>query len=179
MGMVRALALREAHICSRVPVLEDPSTGVTSWESGAVINYILRVYDREHKYGPGQSEQDKVEFDKWTFFNVSTLGPMQGQANWYIHYNPTENADARKRYVDWTYRCWKVLEDQLAKTGGQSLLETGYSAVDMHCYPWLHNHEYAGLPTDGYPNIQKYLKVMESKPELKAAYEKIPNGQKV
>ena len=157
-------------------MLEDPNTGVTAWESGAVINYILRVYDKEHKYSGGTSEQDKVDFDKWTFFNVSTLGPMQGQANWFVHYNSSDNPDARKRYIDWTHRCWKILEDQLAKTGGQSLLETGYSAVDMHCYPWLHNHEYLGLSTDGYPNIQKYLKAMEEKPELKRCYEKLAKG---
>lgn len=162
---------------SRVPVLEDPNTEVVAWESGAVINYILRVYDKNNKFGAGPSEQDKVDFDKWTMFNLSTLGPMQGQANWYIKYNATDNSDARKRYVDWTYLCWSVLEGQLAKTDGQSLLEKGYTAVDMHCYPWLKNHEYAELPTDGYPNLQKFLKVMEARPEVSAAYEKIPKGE--
>lgn len=65
----------------RVPALEDPNTGVTSWESGAVLNYLLRVYDKQNKLGPkGDSEQDKVDFDKWTFFLVSSLGPMMGMS---------------------------------------------------------------------------------------------------
>lgn len=64
----------------RVPALEDPNTGVTSWESGAVMNYIRRVYDKQNKLGPrGTSEQDVVDFEKWEYFLVSTLGPMMGK----------------------------------------------------------------------------------------------------
>lgn len=49
----------------RVPALEDPNTGVVSWESGAVMNYIRRKYDTENKLGPqGKSEQDIVDFEK-------------------------------------------------------------------------------------------------------------------
>ena len=35
----------------RLPALEDPNTGVTSWESGAVLNYILRIYDKANALG--------------------------------------------------------------------------------------------------------------------------------
>jgi len=66
----------------RVPAVEDPNTSVTSWESGACINYILRVYDKQNQLGPrGSSEQDHVDFDKWIFFLVSSLGPMMGQVS--------------------------------------------------------------------------------------------------
>jgi glutathione S-transferase len=30
----------------RVPALEDPNTGVVSWESGACVNYLRRQYDK-------------------------------------------------------------------------------------------------------------------------------------
>lgn len=51
----------------RVPSIEDPNTGVTAWESMACINYILRVYDKENAsgLGPGESEQAKVDYEKW------------------------------------------------------------------------------------------------------------------
>jgi hypothetical protein len=55
-------------------------------ESGAVINYLLRIYDKQNMLRPhAGSEQAHVDFDKWTFFLVSSLGPMQGQANWFTH----------------------------------------------------------------------------------------------
>ena len=68
----------------RVPALEDPNTGVVSWESGACMNYIRRVYDVGNKIGPsGNSAQDLVDFDKWEYFLLTTLGPMTGQVNWF------------------------------------------------------------------------------------------------
>lgn len=69
----------------RVPALEDPNTGVVSWESGACMNYLRRVYDKDGKIlGPhGDSEQDRVDFEKWEYFLLTTLGPMTGQTNWY------------------------------------------------------------------------------------------------
>lgn len=65
----------------RVPALEDPNTGVVSWESGAVMNYVRRVYDKQGSLGPrGKGEQDVVDFEKWEYFLLSTLGPMMGKS---------------------------------------------------------------------------------------------------
>lgn len=68
----------------RVPALEDPSTGIVAWESGAIMDYLLRTYDKDNQFGPrGTSEQDRVDFDKWVYFLVTTLAPMSGQCNWF------------------------------------------------------------------------------------------------
>lgn len=68
----------------RVPALEDPNTGVVAWESGAIMNYLRRQYDQTGALGPnGTSEQAKVDFDKWEYFLVTTLAPMNGQTNWF------------------------------------------------------------------------------------------------
>ncbi|SLM40079.1 Thioredoxin-like fold [Lasallia pustulata] len=164
----------------RVPAIEDPNTGIVAWKSAACINYILRTYDTSHKYGPGPSasEQAHVDFDKWTSFLLSTLGPMQGQVNWFKHYNAEKNDDALKRYTEQTYRCYMVLEGQVKKTGGKSILEGGFSAVDAHFYPWVVSHGYGGLELSKYPNVQKWLSAMGERPEVKAAYEKVSKGEK-
>ena len=109
----------------RVPALEDPNTGVVSWESGACLNYVRRVYDNDDKssskIGPGsRNEQDIVDFEKWEYFLLTTLGPMTGQVNWFRHYHSSENDDALERYVAQVYRCYDVLEGQLKKSGGES-----------------------------------------------------------
>lgn len=75
---------RPAFFC-RFPAaaLEDPNTGVVSWESGAIMNYVRRVYDKENKLGPrGSTEQHIVDFEKWEYFLLTTLGPFTGQTNW-------------------------------------------------------------------------------------------------
>lgn len=82
---VKGTAFLRINENGRVPALEDPNTGVVSWESGACMNYLRRVYDKQNSVlGPvGDSEQDRVDFDKWEYFLLTTLGPMTGQANWF------------------------------------------------------------------------------------------------
>lgn len=170
----------------RVPALEDLNTGVVSWESGAIIHYLLRVYDKSNKLGPrgkspgsDPSEQDHVDFNKWEFFLVSTLGPMLGQLNWYRHYNSVRNEDALSRYEAQAYRTFDVLEGQLGGSGGESVLPGGFGAVDAHFYPWVSQYGYAGLKLDSYPGIQKWLEVIRKVPAVKKAYERVSSGEKV
>jgi glutathione S-transferase len=164
----------------RVPALEDPNTGVVSWESQACLNYLERVYDKNHVLGlpDNASEQDKVDFDKWNSFLISTLGPMMGQLNWYKAYNATKNEDALKRYDEQTKRTFGVLEAQLKKSGGKSVLPKGFSMVDVQYYPWIVQWDYpAGLNIKDYPTVEKWFNQIEQMDEVKKAYEKVKNGE--
>lgn len=145
-----------------------------------MVNYLLRVYDKENKLGPkGDSEQERVDFDKWIFILVSTLVPMMGQLNWYRHYNATSNTDALKRYEEQAYRTFDVLEGQLEKTVGESVLPGGFSAVDAHFYPWVYEYSYAELKIEKYTNIKKWLDVVGKVPAVKEAFERVSKGEKV
>ncbi len=175
---VKGETFRKINENGRVPALEDPNTGVVSWESGAVMNYLLRNYDKNNVLGPrGSSEQDRVDLEKWTLFLLTGLGPMMGQTNWYRHYNPTKNEDALKRYTEQIYRHFGVLEAQLAKSEGRSILPGGFSAVDVHTYPWINQHDYAGVSLEKYPNLKKWYEEAGKKKEIKTAYEKIPKAE--
>ncbi|KAF7718162.1 Glutathione S-transferase domain-containing protein [Penicillium ucsense] len=163
----------------RVPALEDPNTGVVSWESGACMNYVRRVYDNGNKIGPsGGTAQDLVDFEKWEYFLLTTLGPMMGQVNWFRHYHKQENKDALERYVAQAYRCYDVLEGQLQKSDGMSILPGRITAVDYHYEPWLRQHEFAGLSLEKYPMIHKWLSLMRTREEVQEAYIKIQNASK-
>ncbi|KAJ5658201.1 uncharacterized protein N7484_001850 [Penicillium longicatenatum] len=161
----------------RVPAIEDPNTGVTAWESGACMNYIRRVYDLNNTIGPaGSSAQDLVDFEKWEYFLLSTLGPMQGQVNWFRHFHSQKNEDALQRYVAQSYRCYDVLEGQLQKTAGMSILPGRTTAVDFHFLPWVKMYSFAGLSIEKYPMIKKWLGLMEAREDVQEAYAKIHNS---
>ncbi|RDW69797.1 protein URE2 [Coleophoma cylindrospora] len=163
----------------RVPALFDPNTEVLSWESGACINYLLRVYDKEGKYGPMQNarEQEKVDFEKWVFWVTTGLAPMFGQMNWFGHQDGGRNVEALTRYREQSYRCFGVLEQQLLRAKSGFVLDRGFSAVDVHTYPWMCEYGYAGLSLDAYPAIRAWLARMEEMPEIKRAYQTIKDGQ--
>ena len=81
---VKGAAFLKINENGRVPALEDPNTGVLSWESGAVMNYVVRNYDKQGLLRPkNSSEQEKVDLDKWEYFLLTTLAPMTGQRLWF------------------------------------------------------------------------------------------------
>lgn len=93
---VKGAAFLKINENGRVPALEDPNTGVVSWESGACMNYIRRVYDAQQKLGPvSQKEQDVVDFEKWEYFLLTTLGPMLGQTNWFRYGDCSDRLEHR------------------------------------------------------------------------------------
>lgn len=172
----------------RVPALEDPNTSVVSWESGACMNYLRRVYDKSGILGPKSSlgvdgkgeitEQDVVDLEKWEYFLLTTLGPMTGQANWFRNYHSSKNEDALKRYQEQTYRCYGVVEGQLAKSGGASIIPGGITSADLHFEPWVRQHENAGLSLEKYPNLTKWFKNLGGLKEVQEAYKKINEAPK-
>ncbi|RDW69160.1 glutathione S-transferase family protein [Aspergillus mulundensis] len=164
----------------RVPALEDPNTNITSWESMACLNYLLRVYDTSHRFSadPSAGQQGLIEIDQWVSFLVSTLGPMLGQCNWFRHYNAVQNDDAYKRYKAQAYRCFGVLEGQLKSHAGKWIVKgEGPSVVDFHFEPWMRQYEFAGLSLDEYPSVKAWLKRVQALPELVRAYEKVKAGE--
>lgn len=57
----------------RVPAIEDPNTGLNLWESGAIIEYLLETYDKEHKLSYTKSPE-KFEQLEWLHFQMSGQG---------------------------------------------------------------------------------------------------------
>ncbi|THX46485.1 glutathione S-transferase [Aureobasidium pullulans] len=161
----------------RVPALQDPNTNITSWESMACINYLLRNYDTDDRLG-ASSEAGRVEIDQWTSFLISTMGPMIGQCNWFRHYNAVKNDDAYKRYEAQAYRCFGVLEVQLkSHEGGWVIAGENHSVVDLHFEPWIRQYGYAGLSLDEYPKVKGWLDRVQGLPEVIKAYEMVKAGE--
>ena len=84
-----------------------------------------------------------------------------------------KNQDALNRYTEQAYRCFGVLEGQLKKSNGESVLPGRITAVDYHSEPWVRQYSFAGLSLDSYPLIQRWLAGMAGREEVKRAYVKI------
>lgn len=103
---------------------------------------------------------------------------MMGQLGWYVHSNPVANEDARARYEQQALRCFDVLESQLKKSGGASVLPGGFSAVDCHFYPWVLDYTYGKLDIGKYEAIQAWMKGVGEREEVKKIYEEVPKAEK-
>jgi glutathione S-transferase len=63
----------------RVPAMEDPNTGITLFESGAIIEYLVETYDKENKLQPYTTAQEKYLSKSWLHFQMSGQGPYFGK----------------------------------------------------------------------------------------------------
>jgi len=62
-------------------VIEDPNTGLTLWESGAIINYIIEQYDIK-KTLTYTDLADRHHLNQWLHFQTSGQGPYYGTSGW-------------------------------------------------------------------------------------------------
>jgi glutathione S-transferase len=122
----------------RVPSIQDPNTGTTLWESGAIIEYLVETYDKQHKISFALGSKEYYETKQWLFYQVSGQGPYFGQAVWFTLYHPEKLPSAVDRYVNEIRRVSgvldRVLQDKEFLVGGKfsyadAAFVTGYSIM--------------------------------------------------
>lgn len=79
MGDLKKPPFEKINVNGRVPAIEDPNTGITLWESGAIIEYLAETYDTKHNLTITTSP-DKFLVKQWLHFQMSGQGPYFGQA---------------------------------------------------------------------------------------------------
>jgi len=83
----------------RVPAIEDPNTGLTLWESGAIIEYIIATYDKDYVVSYEDLEK-KWLCVQYLHFQMSGQGPYYGQGVWFALRHEEKIPSAVKRYQD-------------------------------------------------------------------------------
>lgn len=121
------------NINGRVPAIEDPNTGITLWESGAIIEYLVDRYDTESSL-TFTTFPEKYLVKQWLFFQVSGQGPYFGQAAWFSNFHPEKIPSAIKRYQDQTERVVDVLNRHLE--GREYLVGDKCTYADLSFVTW-------------------------------------------
>lgn len=83
----------------RIPAIHDPNTGLTLWESGAIVEYLIERYDTEHRLSFAAGTNESYLAKQWLFFQVSGQGPYYGQVAWFKNYHSEKVPSAVERYV--------------------------------------------------------------------------------
>ncbi|KAI1140503.1 glutathione transferase [Hypoxylon sp. FL0543] len=101
----------------RLPSIIDPNKSITLWETGAIINYLIAMYDKELKLSYGDDRlQECWHLQSWLMFQVSGQGPMWGQKMWFTHIHVEQNLQtAIDRYGNESKRIMGVVDSSLRK----------------------------------------------------------------
>ncbi|KAI1179100.1 glutathione S-transferase [Nemania sp. FL0916] len=161
----------------RVPAIEDPNTGLVLWESGAIIQYLIEVYDTEGRLSYN-SLNEKHLCNQWLHFQVSGQGPYFGQVGWFSHLHSEKIPSAIQRYTAEVRRILGVLEGVLSKkpANAQWLVGDKMTFADMSFMPWnFRLSELLGLPWDDVwkdtPHVRAWHERMVALPSWKRAME--------
>ncbi|KAJ5612147.1 glutathione S-transferase [Penicillium lagena] len=167
----------------RLPTIEDPNTGITLWESAAIIVYLVEQYDKKGILSYAQSPE-KYLCQQWLAFQASGQGPYFGQATWFARFHPEKLPSATERYVVEILRVFGVLEEGLARNGTGWLVGDKCTYADLSFVTWatigeglLHELNRADRLEEMYPRYTSWLKSLKGRGKVAKCLDLIAQGR--
>jgi len=141
----------------RIPAIVDD--GFAVFESGAILLYLAEKFG---KLLPIAAQARSVTI-QWLMWQMGGLGPMHGQANVFNRYFPEKLPSVIARYQTETMRLFGVMDRRLAEA---EFLGGDYSIADIACWPWVMQHDWAGLDISEFVHLQRWLDVISARPAV-------------
>lgn len=151
----------------RIPVLVHD--GFAVFESGAILLYLAEMTGR---FIPSDV-QGRSSVVQWLMWQMSGLGPMQGQANVFNRYWPAKVPEVLARYQNETARLYQVMDERLREA---EYLAGDYCIADMACFPWVAQHDWSGVDLAPYRNLQRWFDSVARRPAVQRGME-VPVAQ--
>lgn len=150
----------------RIPALVDGE--VTVFESAAILQYLGR---KTELFYPAD-ERIRTQVDSWLFWQMSGLGPMSSQVNWFARAaakpgrDPAETSLALHRFRKETARLFGVLDTALAN---RDYLCRDYSLADMCNWTWIEKYPENGGGLAEFPHLAAWHARIAARPAVQRA----------
>jgi GST-like protein len=138
---------------------------ISVFESGAILLYLA---EKTGRFLP-HSQHGRYEALQWLMFQVSSVGPMLGQAHHFRDYAPEQIPYAVDRYTSEAARLYGVMDSRLSEV--EYFVDDDYSIVDMAIYPWVASHKKQGQKIEDFPNLRRWYEAMGKRPAVRRAME--------
>ncbi len=155
---------------SKIPAIIDhaPADGgapLSMFESGAILLYLA---NKSGQLLP-LDERARLDVVQWLFWQVAALGPMAGQAGYFLVYAREPVPFAIGRYTRELERLYGVLDRRLA--GREFIAGDAYSIADVATYPWIVPHTPHGQSLHEFPNLSRWFDAIAARPATRRTYE--------
>jgi GST-like protein len=161
---------RARHPHAKIPVIVDEEgpggAPHTVFESGTILVYLAE------KTGKllGSTPAERSTILQWLMLQMSTLGPMLGQATHFNRVAREGNDYAWRRYVSEAVRLCETFDARLRESrflGGEA-----FSIADVAAFPWLWKHPgMVGIDTRRFAGMNRWIAEIEPRPGFKVNYE--------
>lgn len=154
---------------NKIPAIRDDEgpggEAITLFESGAILIYLAEKTGRLLSTDP----RERLETLQWLMFQVSSQGPMLGQAHHFLRFAPDIIPYAIERYSKEANRLYGVLETRLG--GRDWLAGSHFSIADIACFPWVARHEWQGIDLARFPSVARWHERIAARPEVQRGLE--------
>ena len=146
----------------RIPAIVDrDQDNLAIFESGAILIYLA---EKTGKLMPADVK-GRMDVLQWLMFQMSGVGPMQGQAHVFFRYFPETIQPAIDRYQNETKRLYTVLNDRLKDRDYLAGAGRGdYSIADIANWTWVRSYEWAGVEIDDLPHLNAWIDRVAARP---------------
>jgi GSH-dependent disulfide-bond oxidoreductase len=144
----------------KIPVLVDESSGVSLFESCAILFHLANATGR---LMPAEDHRRDTVL-QWLFLQAASVEPMLGQLWWFRHAALEPNGAALDRYLRETRRIYGVVDRRLAAS--RHVAADEYTVADIACYPWLVTYDELGIDIGEYPAVREWLRRVGGRPAV-------------
>jgi GST-like protein len=132
---------------------------ISMFESGAILVYLA---EKTGKLLPTDT-RGRFKVLQWLFWQVGGLGPIAGQAHYFLRYAPQKNEEGMTRFRNETARLYGVMDRQLAR---EEFLAGEYSIADIAAWPWVFRYDWQGQDLSDFPNVRRWFDAVGARPAV-------------
>jgi GSH-dependent disulfide-bond oxidoreductase len=144
---------------SKIPAIKDRDTGLTIFESAAILIYLA---EKTGQLMP-TSQKERFQVLEWLMFQIGGIGPTFGQLGHFKLHAKEKVPYAIARYEKETLRLYGVLNHQLKH---HEFIAGEYSIADIATFPWIATYEQMGLSLSEYPHLNRWVEVVQERPAV-------------
>ncbi|MBW4699414.1 MAG: glutathione S-transferase family protein [Aphanocapsa lilacina HA4352-LM1] len=144
----------------KIPAIVDHDTGLTLFESGAILIYLA---DKTGQLLPSEPAARYAAL-QWLMWQMGGVGPMFGQLNHFKRFADEHVPYAIDRYFRESIRLYRVLNRQLSRNLYVSGRE--YTIADVAIFPWVQIHAFQGIILEDFPAVEVWFERLKARPAV-------------
>jgi GSH-dependent disulfide-bond oxidoreductase len=138
------------------------------FESGAILMYLA---EKSGQLMPRETAA-RYQVVQWLMFQMGGVGPMIGQAHYFLRHCPEDEPFGRDRFMNEVVRLYRVLDKRL---GEAPYLAGEYSIADIATYPWIARYEMHRMRLEDYPSVKRWFDALGAREAVQRGMQ-VPKG---
>ena len=150
---------------NKIPAIVDTETGVSVFESGAILLYLA---NKTGRLTPAHASAEYWDMLQWLFWQVGGFGPMLGQAHHFLQFNQGKAPYAEDRYHNEAKRLYAVLDQRLE--GREFIMGDELSVADIAIWPWSNRFDWQRIDLADFANVRRWYMALANRPAFERGY---------